>query len=190
LIMVVNLALYIFIFDRNVWCITLYSKLSFSQIMRGVLNLPESKCTKNCWILYKIVILHELRQKSVNISTLSRWILDQISVLETSIDSTQILATLNDDGMPKSWSWKPLKLTEGENFMNWFTKWLAKNLNFSNLWPICMFLCKIWLNQRETAEKLIRAFHPSRIFNDLVGSHRLAQSFFKWKFACFLHIWA
>jgi hypothetical protein len=33
-------------------------------------------------------------------------------------------------------------------------KGLAKNLNFSNLKLICMFLCKLWLNQGETTEKL------------------------------------
>jgi hypothetical protein len=52
------------------------------------------------------VIWQDLRQKSVNISALAQWILDRITVLETSLDSTWTLRTPNDDWMSKSWSKK------------------------------------------------------------------------------------
>ncbi len=58
----------------------------------------------------KIVIWQELRQKSVNISALAPWILNQVP----DFDSTQILVTSNDDLMSKSLPKKP-KWTEVEN---------------------------------------------------------------------------
>jgi hypothetical protein len=73
------------------------------------------------------VILHDLRQKSVNISALVQWILDQVPVLETSLDSTWTLKTPNEDWMSKYLPKRPLKSTEVENVMIWFTKGLAKN---------------------------------------------------------------
>ncbi len=101
--------------------------------------------------------------------------------------------------MSKSLPKKPPKSTEGENVVTWLAKGLAKNWNFSILRSICIFLDKLWLNQRKTTEKLIRTFHPCEIFSeicqifkwcDLVDYHRLALSNFKWKFVCFLHFWA
>jgi hypothetical protein len=63
----------------------------------------------------KIVIWRDLRQKSINISALAQWILDQVPVLETSLDSTPTLPRPNDDRMSNSWSKKPPKSREGEN---------------------------------------------------------------------------
>jgi hypothetical protein len=69
------------------------------------------------------VIWQDLRQKSVNISALAQWILDQVPVLETPLVSTKTLVTPNEDWMSKSWSKKPLKSTEGENVIIWLTQW-------------------------------------------------------------------
>jgi hypothetical protein len=50
-------------------------------------------------IFPRIVILHDLRQKSLNISASAPWILDRVPVLETSLDSTWTLGMLNKDWM-------------------------------------------------------------------------------------------
>jgi hypothetical protein len=47
--------------------------------------------------------------------------------LETSLNSTQTVQTLNYDWMSKSLPKKPPKSTEGENVVTWLTKDLAKN---------------------------------------------------------------
>jgi hypothetical protein len=57
------------------------------------------------------VIWQELHQKSVNISALASWILNQVP----NLDSTQTLVTSNDDLMSKSLPKKPPKWTEVEN---------------------------------------------------------------------------
>ncbi len=69
----------------------------------------------------------ELCRKSVNIWALAQWILEQIPVLETPLDSTRIFKTLNDDWMSKSLPKKPPKSREDENVKTWLRKGLAKN---------------------------------------------------------------
>jgi hypothetical protein len=69
--------------------------------------------------------------------------LRSVPVFKTSLYSTQTLVTPDDNWMSKSWSKKPPKSTEGENVMTCLTKGLAKNQNFSNLKPLCMFSDKL-----------------------------------------------
>ncbi len=73
----------------------------------------------------KIVTLHDLRQKSVNISALAQWILNQVPVLETPLKPTWIFKMPNHDWMSNFWSKKPPESREGEIVMIWFTKGLA-----------------------------------------------------------------
>jgi hypothetical protein len=95
---------------------------------------------------------------------LVQWILDQVPVLETSLDSTWTLVTPNYDWMTKSWFKKPPESTEGENVKIWLTKALAENRKFSNLKSKYMFLCKLWMNQRKKTDKLITTFQKCGIF--------------------------
>jgi hypothetical protein len=55
----------------------------------------------------------EINQKYVSILTLAQWILDQVP--ETSLNSTVILVTPNNDWMSKFLSNKPPESTEDEN---------------------------------------------------------------------------
>jgi hypothetical protein len=79
----------------------------------------------------------------MDISTLVQWILYQVPVLETSLDSTWTLETPNDDWMSKFWPKKPPKSTEGEIIKNWLTKGLGKNFKNKNLRPICLFISNL-----------------------------------------------
>ncbi len=122
-------------------------------------------------IFLKILISHDLRQKSINISALPKWILDRVPVLETSLDSSWIFKIQNHDWMWKLLSKKPPKSRGGENFMNLIHKSLAK-INISR---ICIYLDKLWLDQRGTIESFIRIFQTCRIFNEIC---RFSVSFY------------